>query len=133
MASSTSFIIPIRWIISILGIYACALVYAQRASMSVAIVAMTRTTTNTDITQQQSKYSQTRTLRIKTHECADEVDVVNDNDNEPIWTTKAYSYVNHSTNTFSNNYVYHDHKVIAPEFQWNEKLQVCKFFFQHSV
>ncbi|KAI2811568.1 hypothetical protein BLOT_002746 [Blomia tropicalis] len=33
--------LPIRVIISILGVYACALVYTQRSAMSVAIVAMT--------------------------------------------------------------------------------------------
>ena len=35
--------IPIRLVISILGVYACALVYTQRSAMSVAIVAMTTT------------------------------------------------------------------------------------------
>lgn len=52
--------LPIRWIISLLGIYACALVYTQRAGMSVAIVAMTS----------QAKASSTPVNA--THECAAE-------------------------------------------------------------
>lgn len=38
--------IPIRWLVSLLGIYACALVYTQRSGMSVAIVAMTSNNDN---------------------------------------------------------------------------------------
>ena len=88
-------LIPVRWIISLLGIYAAALVYTQRAGMSVAIVAMTT----------HSKSSQTPVNL--THECA-----------EHDGSAKVYG-------TSPVHAALLDNAETKPEFEWNEKLQVC--------
>ena len=96
-------LISIRWIICLLGIYGGALVYMQRASMSVAIVVMTSVESTNSNSQNQ------------THECA--ADIHEEEDNRFNHSRlKGWSTLGHN-------------EIIKPEFVWSETLQVCVLIF----
>lgn len=91
-------IISVRWMLAFLGIYASALLFAQRASLSVSIVAMTS-----------DKFTKSPHLQViepleQTHECA-----ANKSTNKNTrWRRSISAKTGQS----------------EPEFNWNEKTQV---------
>lgn len=52
-----------KWIVSILGMYACGLLYIQRAGMAVAIVRMTDTN-QTNIDNNAPRFNWNETLQV---------------------------------------------------------------------
>jgi len=80
-----------------LGMYACALVYTQRAGMSVAIVAMTTTTA--------SRLQQSARVSTGQQECENPSSVRNHSHQLTVRLAD-------------------DYEQSSPEFDWNEKLQV---------
>lgn len=105
--------IAIRWIISMLGIYACALVYTQRAGMSVAIVAMTTASKNSN------NQRVTAAAVQRSPECAEENAISRIHASAQVWSPVVQQRTNRSAQFEEANY---ENK---PEFEWNEKLQVC--------
>jgi len=100
-------LIAIRWIISLLGTYACALVYTQRAGISVAIVAMT-------VAPHLNLSS--ASLTPKNYEC-----------HKQYYTTDSNLTTNESSYEFLRANLNVSSNVIntRAEFEWNAKLQVC--------
>ena len=104
-------IIPIRWIISFLGIYSCALLFGERAAMSVAIVSMTRTTMLKASSLSSSSLNSTYYCDMRHQENTSNLQKL----------SELFSEQNSSN--FRNIYD-DDDNVEKPEFDWNEKLQV---------
>ena len=106
-------LIPVRVIISMLGIYACALVYTQRSAMSVAIVAMT-TAKHPHISNHSGNHS---------HECiAKQSDAPEDNSNHSDLAKPKFS--SQHFNAFVRLQENSNKADDQPEFNWNAKLQV---------
>ena len=90
---------PVRYMILFLGMYACGLLFAQRAAMSVAIVAMTR---GIETESESMKKVNNLIYHCGKSNQTDTVLQMNQFTNESI----SLSTINHG------------------EFDWNQKLQV---------
>lgn len=130
-------IIAIRWILALLGLYACALLFASRTAMSVAIVSMTRgpdkSSTRAQLRNPNGSwnYSSSKSARGQSTFssspavvafCADSIEA---NSSESSRNEHFYSrllsaelFIQTSSDESSGG------DSGAPEFDWNEKLQV---------
>ena len=93
--------IQIRWILAILGVYACSMLTASRTAMSVAIIAMTRVAHHS---------KSVRSDLDQNFHCAK---IDNNISTVSIFTEELF---HHDANETIDG--------ITPEFEWNETLQV---------
>ncbi len=123
-------IIAIRWILAILGLYACALLFASRTAMSVAIVSMTRPSGGGGSSRSSSPQSATSfssSSSVIAYCASNENSSSSEADGSNRIGRISSSNLFYSRLLSAELFVRETNsEELPPEFDWNEKLQVRK-------